>query len=147
MTPPQEKFEVSSHESHVAVRDVESWVLRAAKGMLLLLAISPVCFVVDLLFHVFPDAYPVIHRMHGLGTAPKILWVASAPLGIATAWMLARRPILGALGAFLFVVTYTCAALVLWGQFTPGCWLAVGASLLTLYELLTRVRTKQGDAW
>jgi hypothetical protein len=137
---------VPAYRQHLAARSVESWAMRAAKGFLLFLAISPACFVIDWLFHVFPDAYPVIHRMHGLGAAPKILWVASAPLAVASAWMLTRRPVLGALTGVLFVVTYTCAAVVLWGQFTPGCWLAVGASLLSWYGLLQRVRANRGDA-
>lgn len=102
------------------------WPLSAAVWILAFTALAPIFFFpIDWLFHIFPDRYPVIHRMHGLGPGPKILWVASGVIAIVAIYYLTRRPVLGLLACCAFAVLYVPAAIVLWGQFTFGCWLAL----------------------
>ncbi len=111
------------------VRDFRSiWAIHAAVWMLILLAMGPVFFPIDWLFHVFPDSYPVIRRMHGLGPGFKLLWVASGVMAIVSIRLLTRRPMLGLLACCTFAASYALAAMGLWGQFTLGCW----AALLTV---------------
>jgi len=91
------------------------------------LAIGPLLFPVDWMFHVVPDTYPVIQRMHGLGVLPKSLWVLCGPVGVATVILLLRRPLVGFLACVLFAAIYVPTAIVLWGQFSLGSWAAIGA--------------------
>ncbi|GAB2811781.1 hypothetical protein [Dyella kyungheensis] len=101
------------------------WPLSAAVWTLAFAALAPIFFTVDWLFHIFPDRYPVIHRMHGLGPEPKILWVASGAIAMVAIYYLTRHPVLGLLACCAFAALYVPAAIVLWGQFTWGCWLAL----------------------
>lgn len=123
-------------------RDI--WQLSAAVCLLAFVAIAPLFFPIDWLFHVFPDRYPVIHRMHGLGPAPKVLWTASGPVAIAAIYFLTRRPVLGLLACCAFAALYVPGAVVLWGQFTLGCW---GALLVVALAVMgTFVASRTGYA-
>ena len=102
----------------------------AAAWIIGFLSIGPIIFPIDWLFHIFPDSFPVIERMHGLGPLPKALWVLCAPLGVATIVLLLRRPVRGLLACVLFAAVYVPTAVVLWGQFSLGAWGAIAATLL-----------------
>lgn len=82
--------------------------------------------------------------MHGLGPAPKVLWTASGPVAIAAIYFLTRRPVLGLLACCAFAALYVPGAVVLWGQFTLGCW---GALLVVALAVMgTFVASRTGYA-
>lgn len=120
------------------------WALNAAMWILVLLAIGPIFFPLEWLFHLFPDKYPVIHRMRGLGIAPKMLWVLSGPIAIAAIYLLIRRPLLGLLACGAFAAVYLPAAIELWGKFTFGCWVTLLAVILAGIGAISAWRFRNG---
>ena len=102
----------------------------AASLIVSCLSIGPVIFPVDWLFHLLPDAFPVVQRMRGLGLLPKSLWVLCGLLGVAAALLLLRRPLVGFVVCILFAAVYVPTALVLWGQFSFGSWAAIAAVIV-----------------
>jgi hypothetical protein len=113
--------------SNPAYRDI--LCLRVAVWIMVLLAIAPLFFPIDWFFHIFSDDHPAIHRMRGLGATPKILWILCGPIAIAAIYFLVRRPVLGFLACVLFAAVSIPVAIVLWAQFTMGCWAALLAVL------------------
>jgi hypothetical protein len=101
--------------------------LRVATWIVVLLAIGPLFFPLEWLFHIFSDKHPVIHRMRELGATPKALWVLCGPLAVTTIFLLNRHPLLGFAACALLAALYIPIAIVLWGQFSLGCWAAIAA--------------------
>jgi len=100
------------------------------------LAIGPIVFPIDWLFHILPDAFPVVQRMHGLGPLPKSLWVLCGLLGVTAAFLLLRRPLAGFIVCVLFAGVYVPTALVLWGQVTFGSWAAIAAVIVAGFGVI-----------
>src|ERR1700733_2856020 len=105
----------------------------AASSIATLLAIGPILFPLDWLFHILPDKFPAIQHMHELGPLPKALWVLCGLLGVAAAILLLRRPLAGFFVCVLFAAVYIPTAIVMWNQFSYGSWAAIGAVLLAAF--------------
>lgn len=104
---------------------------KIAAALLVLLALGPLISGFDLAFHFMPTTYPAIQNLHAATTLAKLGWLASGVLAIVSALLMARAPTKAAIAAFLFVGAYVAAAQVVWLHFTPGCWLAIAAFVLT----------------
>ena len=110
--------------------------LALAAAVIGFLAVGPLVFPIDWAFHIFPDTFPAIQRMHGLGLSPKLLWVICGPLGVVAAALLIRRPLAGFVASVLFAAIYVPTAIALWGQFSFGSWAAIAAALLAGFGLV-----------
>ncbi|RUL75431.1 hypothetical protein [Dyella choica] len=107
------------------------FTLDAARWIVGFLSIGPLAFPLDWLFHVFPDRYPAFHSMHGIGPAWKAAWVLCGLLGAATFVWLRRRPMLGFVASILLAALYVPTAMVMWAQFSYGCFAALLAMILS----------------
>jgi hypothetical protein len=105
-------------------------VSKIAIVLLVLLSVGPLITGLDLAFDFLPTKVPAIQHLHAAAPLGKALWVCAGFFGFLSVF-LQRKPRPAALTALLFAIAYVLGATFVWLQFTPGCWLAIAAFVLT----------------
>ncbi|MGO4549579.1 hypothetical protein AB4059_00525 [Lysobacter sp. 2RAF19] len=98
---------------------------------LALLSIGPLVTGLDLLLNFLPQV-PAIQSLHAASSIGQALWVGSGVLGAATILLMLRRSVLGVVACLVFAASYISGAKAVWLYFTPGCWLAIAAVVLSV---------------
>jgi hypothetical protein len=102
---------------------------RFAAFLVGVLSISPLAVALDLALHLIPD-FPAIQAMRAASPLAKAGWISLGPLGIATIFLLVRRPLVGFILSSLFAALFFFAGRVLWQQLPGGFWIALAACAL-----------------
>lgn len=82
------------------------------------LTIGPFAAALDLAFHILPD-YAAIQTMRSASLLAKSLELASGLLGVATTFLLFRRPVAGFVLTLMFAVGSVVGGNMLWQQPRP----------------------------
>ena len=101
------------------------------------MTISPFVVALDLAFHIFPDL-PAIQTMRSATLLAKVMWIALAPLGVATVLLLLRRPVIGFILSVLFALNSAVAGYMLWQQTRP-----FGVALVVIACVLAGIGARQ----
>jgi len=82
------------------------------------LTISPFLVALDLALHFLPT-FPAIQTMRMAPFIAKAMWLSLGPLGIATTFLLLRRPVVGLVLCVVFSAISAVAGFMLWQQVRP----------------------------
>lgn len=105
-------------------------VSKLAAALVALLSFGPLATGLGLALDMLPDQFPAIRSFRAAPPIGHALWVGSGLIGVLSAVLLLRRPVLAAVCCAVFAAIYVPAAVTVWLQFTFGCWLAIAAAIL-----------------
>lgn len=103
---------------------------KIAALMIAFLTISPFLVALELVVQFLPDL-PAVQVMSSASRLAKTMWLSLGPLGVATVWLLLRRPFAGFVLTLPFSAVSVVGGYMLWQQWRPfGVVLAVLACVL-----------------
>jgi hypothetical protein len=82
------------------------------------LTISPFFVALDLALHFLPT-FPAVQTMRAAPFIAKAMWLGLGPLGIATTFLLLRRPMAGLALCVIFSAISAVGGFLLWQQVRP----------------------------
>ena len=104
------------------------------------LSVSPLVVGLDMVIQFLPDA-PAVQYMRSVEVAVRLMWASLGMLGLATAVLLLRRPVLGLILLLVFAPVHVYFAQRVWGQATLAPLLAIGACVVAAIGAWKSVRS------